>query len=101
MVKETNDVFILNGYVYWRYIWSEYTTSPGIIKETFSNGYWKFDYKKNTREDITCNEFYEEYKLFENVKDLPEFVDNLFGDVLESIWLTKIMYQSELMTFDQ
>lgn len=72
-----------------------------MIKETFSDGFWKMNYKENTKVDITFNEFWEAYRLFENVKDEPEFIDILMGDVLESIWLTKILYKSELMTFGQ
>jgi hypothetical protein len=101
MVHETNDVFILNGSVYWRYKWSEYTVSPSMIKETFSDGFWQMNYKMDTKVDITFNEFYGAYKEFQRVKDDPEFIDTLFGDVLESIWLTKILYQSEMMTFGQ
>jgi hypothetical protein len=101
MLRETNDVFILNGCVYWRYVWSEFTVSPGVLKETFSDGFWKMDYKANTKVDISCGEFRKAYALFQDVKNDPEFVDTLFGDVLESIWLTKILYQSEVMTFGQ
>lgn len=101
MIQQTSDVFILNDCVYWRYVWSDYTSGPGWIKETFQDKFFKFKYKENLREDITASEFREALELFNNVKDVPEFVDVLFGDALESIWLTKILYQSSIMTFGQ
>lgn len=101
MVKHTNDVFVLNGYVYWRYIWSKYTVSPNVIEETFSDGFWKIDYKKNIKVDITSTVFYDARKELKQIENNPKFIDTLFNEMLENTWLTKILYQSEIMIFGQ
>jgi hypothetical protein len=99
MIEQTTDVFILNGYVYWRYLWSEHISGPGYIKLSICDEFIKVDYKENIKTEITSEEFYDAFKTFENVKDVPEFIDNLMTDALERRWLSSILYTSSIMNF--
>lgn len=98
--SQTTDVFIINGYVYWRYIKTTFTVRPGMLIQTDSDEFLMYDYKnKPHMKYISSKEFYEARYNFENVKDVPEFYDALITDVLEYKWLTNILYTSTIMVF--
>ena len=102
MLTLTSDVFILNDYVYWRRVRTLIHTKKGYgITQTSRDEYVRIHYKTCSKEFITSNTFREEHSNFDNVKDVPEFVDILFGEVLEYKWLANIMYTSTIMVFDQ
>lgn len=95
MIQQTNDVFILNGYVYWKYIWSEYIViQPGYIKETFKDQFFEIDYEKDTKKDCTAKRFYLALALFNRKKKDSIFFDTMISKALERIWLAKILYAS-------
>ena len=102
MLTLTSDVFILNGFVYWRKVRTLFHTKKGYsITQTSRDEYIRVEYKTCSKEFITSNTFREEQSKFEDIKNEPEFIDTLFGDVLEYKWLANIMYTSTIMVFDQ
>ena len=102
MVTLTSDVFILNGYVYWRKVRTIFTTKKGYsMTQTSRDEYVRIEYKNNKQEFITSNTFYEQFSNFENVKDVPEFEEILYKEALKYNWLIHIIYTSTIMVFDQ
>jgi len=100
--KQTSDVFIINDYVYWRYIKTTFTTKPGMLIQTDSDEFFQVDYKNKPHyKFISSKEFYEAKEIFENVKDVPEYYDALIEDVLKYKWLATVLYTSTIMVFDQ
>ena len=100
-VRKTGDVFILNGFVYWRYVKTTVTPKPNMLTHTFSDQFLKIDYKKNIHSYVGPEEFYKELNSFNEIKNNVHFYDTLIGEALKYSWLTDLLYTSTIMVFDQ
>ena len=101
-IRQTSDMFILNGFVYWRYVKTTITTKPNILTHTFSDQFLKINYKEDDSfRYVSPLEFYTELKSFNEIKNNDHFYDKLIGEALEYPWLTTLLYTSTIMVFDQ
>lgn len=85
----TNDIFILEGNVYWRLLEEKQTViqHPGGAVSyctRVSNAYLAWCYTENTRRYITHDCFNTQFKIFKFLKDTHEnFIDDLTKEILD------------------